>query len=173
MECDHKSAETKSWTMDRKILMLVCLLVAAAPGLAFSASVYKWTDENGVVHFGDRQPTGQASEKINVRTGTPAADNDRASPQERLKSLQEEQDKEAASEQEKARQEAIRKQRQAACEKARKNLETLNTYSRIRIEEEDGEIRYLSPEEIEAQREKHQRLIEENCGPETDTGESE
>lgn len=157
--------------MDKKILMLACLLVAAVPGLASSASVYKWTDENGVVHFGDRQPAGQPSEKINVRTGTPSSDQGSPAPQERVKALEEERGKQAASEQEKSRQEALRKQRESICEQARANLEILNTHSRIQIEE-NGEIRYLSPEEIEAQREKAQRLIEENCGPVTDTSAS-
>ena len=55
--------------MNRKILLLT-VLMAAAPGLATSASVYKWTDENGVTHFGDRQPTGQNAEQVNVRSGT-------------------------------------------------------------------------------------------------------
>jgi len=70
--------------MNRKILLLT-VLMAAAPGLATSASVYKWTDENGVTHFGDRQPTGRNAEQVNVRSGTSqGAGVQRRSAQEQL-----------------------------------------------------------------------------------------
>ena len=48
---------------------------------------------------------------------------------------------------------------------ARSNLEVINSNARIRVEE-NGETRYLSPEEIEQQRQKFQEIADENCGPE-------
>ena len=41
----------------------------------------------------------------------------------------------------------------------------INSNARIRVEE-NGETRYLSPEEIEQQRQKFQEIADENCGPE-------
>lgn len=152
--------------MDRRILMLT-LVMAAAPGVAMSASVYKWTDENGVIHFGDRQPNGKQAEKVSVRTGkTQASDSSRPTPQERLNSLEEQQAEQ--SKQEKAAQasEAQRKQRAKNCEAAQKNLEIIRTKSRIRIEEGE-EQRYLTPEEIEQYKTKYEEAISEFCGPET------
>ena len=151
--------------MNRKILLLT-VLMAAAPGLATSASVYKWTDENGVTHFGDRQPTGRNAEQVNVRSGTiQGAGVQRRSAQEQLDELQEQQAAEQQQREESAVEEARRKQREANCNTARSNLEVINSNARIRVEE-NGETRYLSPEEIEQQRQKFQEIADENCGPE-------
>jgi hypothetical protein len=70
-------------------------VVSAAPVQA--ESVYKWTDKDGVTHYGDRQPQGQESESVDVVSGTSRSTNSedgkkggesgRLSPQERLKTL--------------------------------------------------------------------------------------
>ncbi len=148
--------------MNRKTLMLT-LLMTVAPGMAMSASVYKWTDENGITHFGDRQPVGASSETVNVRSGTSSgAATSRSSPQKRLGELQEQQQNEADREKETAVEAARRKQREANCENARSNLKVIESNARIRIEE-DGEMRYLSPEEIAEQKEKLEKIAAENC----------
>ena len=61
--------------------------------------------------------------------------------------------------------EARRKQREANCATARSNLDVIDRNARIRIEE-NGEQRYLSPEEIAEKRAEFERIAEENCGPE-------
>ncbi|MCK0164990.1 DUF4124 domain-containing protein [Marinobacter sp. S6332] len=152
--------------MNRKALMLT-LLIAVAPSVAMSASVYKWTDEDGVTHFGDRQPVGSNSETVNVRSGTSsAASNNRPSPQERLGELEEQKRKEAEREKESAVEAARRKQREANCETARSNLEVIQNNARIRIEE-NGEMRYLTPEEIDEQRKKLEEIAAKSCEPES------
>ncbi len=154
--------------MDRRILMLA-LAMAVAPGAAMSASVYKWTDENGVIHFGDHQPNGKKAEKVSVRAGTAQPlDSARPSPQERLSSLEEKKAEKQEKENEAAASEAQRKQRAKNCEAAKKNLDIIRTKSRIRIDE-DGEQRYLTPEEIEQYKAKYEEAISEFCGPETPT----
>ena len=150
--------------MNRKILTLT-LLLAVVPGVAMSASVYKWTDENGVTHFGDRQPTGSKAERVNVRSGTSSdASGNRPSPQERLQNLQEHQEDEARQRQETAVEEARRKQRDANCATARSNLEVIANHARIRIEE-NGELRYLTPEELAEKRAELERMAKDNCEP--------
>ncbi|MBL3558239.1 MULTISPECIES: DUF4124 domain-containing protein [Marinobacter] len=147
--------------MNRKILTLAVLLVAA-PAISSAASVYKWTDENGVTHFGDRQPSGQQSEPVSIRTGKRSESN-RQSPQEQVKALEEREAEQAERQEESAAEQARRKQREANCETARSNLSILKRNSRIRVEE-DGEQRYLSEEEIEEQRTKFEEIADENCG---------
>ncbi|WP_417519622.1 DUF4124 domain-containing protein [Marinobacter sp.] len=147
--------------MNRKTLILT-LLMAVVPGMAMSASVYKWTDENGITHFGDRQPVGAKSETVNVRSGTLSGTTNRPSPQKQLDELQEQQQKEADREKETAVEAARRKQRAANCESAQANLKVIDSNARIRIEE-NGEMRYLSPEEIAEQREKLEKIAAENC----------
>ncbi|MBL1271782.1 MAG: DUF4124 domain-containing protein [Oceanospirillales bacterium] len=150
--------------MNRKTLMLT-LLIAVAPGMTMSASVYKWTDANGITHFGDRQPVGANSETVNVRSGTSSGAASRTTPQKRLGELQEQQQKEADRKKATAVEAARRKQRAANCESARSNLKVIDSNARIRIEE-NGEMRYLAPEEIAEQREKLEEIAAENCGPE-------
>ncbi len=151
--------------MNRKILMLT-LLMAMTPGLAAGASVYKWTDENGVTHFGDRQPTGANSEQVNVRSGTTSRGQEqRRSAQDQLGDLQQQQQTQEQRRQETAVEEARRKQREANCATARSNIEVLNSNARIRVEE-NGEMRFLTPDEINEQRRRFQEIADENCGPE-------
>lgn len=149
--------------MNRNALTLA-LMMAIVPGIAMSASVYKWTDKEGVTHFGDRQPVGESSETVNVRSGTSSGtDNSRPSPQKRLGELQERQQAEIEKKQETAVETARRKQREANCENARSNLKVIDSNARIRIEEE-GEMRYLTPDEIAEQRMKLEEIAAENCG---------
>jgi len=151
--------------MNRRILMLA-LIMCTTPGLAAGASVYKWTDENGVTHFGDRQPTGSKAEQVDVRSGNRSPTGERQSPQERLNELEQNQQNEAQEREETAAEEARRKQREANCATARSNLDVINSNARIRTEDEDGELRYLSPEEIDERRQEFEKVVEENCNPE-------
>jgi hypothetical protein len=148
--------------MKIKALTLATLL-ALTPALGVAQSVYKWTDENGVTHFGDRQPSGKQSERVSIKTGRPSGDS-RQSPQERLGEMEEQQRQEQQRADESAAERAQRKQREAACETARSNLDIIERNSRIRVEE-DGEQRFLSPEEINEKRQEFQTMVEENCGP--------
>lgn len=54
--------------------ILVLLVAALASSQAFAELVYKWTDENGRLHYSDAPPKGRPSQavEINVRDLTPA-----------------------------------------------------------------------------------------------------
>jgi len=147
--------------MNRKTFTLAVLL-AATPAMAIAASVYKWTDEDGVTHFGDRQPTGQQAESVSIRTGKGSGSGG-MSAQEQLEALETQEAEEDQQRQESAVEEARRKQREANCETAQSNLALIQRNSRIRIEEE-GELRYLTPEEIEEKKQQFEQIAEENCG---------
>lgn len=145
--------------------LFFAMAIALAPGMATAGSVYKWTDDEGVTHFGDRQPPGRQAESVNIRTGSSSGGQQRNSPQERLEQLQGQQAEQAEQKKLSAAEEARQKQRKANCETAQQNLNILKTYSRVRVEE-DGEQRYLSPEEIEERRQQFQEVADENCGEE-------
>ncbi|MES9818337.1 MAG: glutaredoxin domain-containing protein [Candidatus Thiodiazotropha sp.] len=44
-----------------------CLLVAIAGGSANADAIYKWRDENGKIHFGDRPPATEESTPVTVK----------------------------------------------------------------------------------------------------------
>lgn len=157
----------KSKGMNTKILALaVCIM--AIPVLATAESVYKWTDENGVTHFGDRQPTGQQSESISIRTGksSRSGGSGSMSPQQRVQQMEEQEAENAQSQQVSAAEEARQKQRAANCETARNNLSLIRSGSRIKIEE-NGEERFLTPEEIAEKRAQFEEIAELNCNDDT------
>lgn len=148
--------------MSQNILTLT-LLLAIIPAGTSSAPVYTWTDNNGVTHFGDRQPTGSTAERVNVRSGTASdAVADRQNPQTRLQNAQQRQANETELSEETAVQKARRQQRAANCETARSNLDVIDRNARIRVEE-NGEQRYLSEQEIADKRIEFERIAEENC----------
>lgn len=144
-------------------LMLLALIALALPSLASAESVYRWKDENGVVHFGDREPMGQSSERVSVKTGRPSGDAERASPQEQVEALEENEADRQRREKETAVEEARRKQREARCQTAEANLQAINSNARIRVTE-DGEQRYLSPEEIAEKKRQFEDIVAESCG---------
>ena len=49
------------------LLMLAVSVVVCAP-CAFAGDVYKWTDVDGRVHFGDRPPDGAPAQEIRIRS---------------------------------------------------------------------------------------------------------
>jgi len=61
----------------RIVILLTCmasLLVSFASGNAIATEVYKWTDESGVVHYGERPPAGQTTQVIDIpETRNPGA----------------------------------------------------------------------------------------------------
>lgn len=61
-------------------MKILCLILALLPLLA-SAEVYKWTDENGNVHFGDRPKNLNKAEVVEIReqkTGSMVSDSQKA-----------------------------------------------------------------------------------------------
>lgn len=144
-------------------LLLLALLALTVPTLASADSVYRWTDENGVVHFGDREPSGRSSERVSVKSGKTSGDGERQSPQEQVEALEKNQAERERNENETAVDEARRKQREARCQTAQANLQAINSNARIRVTE-DGEQRYLDPEEINAKKQEFEKIADESCG---------
>ncbi len=145
--------------------LLLAVVIAIAPGSAISESVYKWTDEDGITHFGDRQPAGTRAETVNIRTGGSANRVAGQSPQDQVEELEGRQQDAAERQRLEVVEEARQKQRSANCEAAQSNLRILASTSRIRVEE-DGEQRYLTPDEIIEKRKSFEQIAQENCGPE-------
>ncbi|TBW50982.1 DUF4124 domain-containing protein [Marinobacter halodurans] len=149
--------------MNKTGILLTCLLSVSAFS-ATAGSVYKWTDENGVVHFGDQKPINKKSETVNVRSGTSKADTGEArmSPQEKVDALDKSRADQAEKDKQSREEEAQAKQREKNCEIATKNLQTINSHARIKISE-NGEQRYLTPEEIQKKKDEFQKIIDEDC----------
>ena len=108
------------------VLMLVSLILAhiGSAGSAV-AKVYKWTDANGKVHYGERPPPGTTGESVRVpksdNTSTaPVGDAERRARQRKLLRAFEDDRKEREANKAKTRKQEAKLKR--ACEKMRKYI---------------------------------------------------
>ena len=148
-----------------KVIIVPILLIILVP-FAVMAEVYKWKDEHGRVHYGDR-PNGQDADEIVIeeKTGSPDHDKkktiDRKVKQERLLQLY-------AEEREQKKQEKIDQQnekitRKNTCNKARNYHKEILNSGYLYEEDDNGEKRILSIEEFEAHLAETEKLIEKYC----------
>ena len=141
------------------------MLAVSAAGMAFASNIYKWTDEQGNVHYGDR-PTGDASEERLAISSRPT---DPSKVQTRVQAAYEARaaaKKAAASEpagpsSEELQAQALERQEKCATYKAR--LQKFLTSHRLYKEDENGERVYLDEDETLAARERVRNQVEEYC----------
>lgn len=130
---------------------LLLLLLSLGPGV--EADVYRWEDENGRVHFGDRPPASEAADITTVETqNSPPSSSvsapgqsDRAVARQRLlDQYQKERDAKKEATQKKRAEEERRTQ---LCVQARAELENYQTHPVLYEMAPNGERRYLSDAE--------------------------
>lgn len=124
-------------------------------------TMYRWTDEQGVTHYGQVPPIGVEAERITH--SSPRVDR---APQERLERAQEamgeRRQQTDVQRDERAQQEAAEQQRRVNCQQARTNLETLTSRGQVTLRD-DGEARVLPEEERQALIETTREQIREFC----------
>ncbi len=131
-----------------------------------SAGVYKWTDADGRVHFGDRPPTSVEAEPIAVVPPTSLGSGG-AGPgaSERLRSMADRLEQERlAREQTLAEQSRIEMQAQESCQKlaARlRHMDSISVFYRLNVQ---GEREFLSDAEGDALRERMRTRYSDQCG---------
>lgn len=143
-----------------------CLAVSAS-GVA--SEVYRYTDENGTVHYGDR-PTGEADEQQVAIVSRPT---DPVAVQQRYQARYGESDDSSGSSEESAQEEerkptraelkAAEAQRAADCEQYRARLERFESARRLYRESEGGERYYMTDDEILETRTKARELVDKTC----------
>jgi hypothetical protein len=129
-----------------------------------ATTYYRWKDDNGKLVVSDRPPS---DEDISYEVVTPSTSiirrvesGEGAVPPETVPSPGNEFEPEDTS----ADELQVARKNPEICARAQKNLETLNTTARIRIHDSDsGELRYLTEDEKEAQREKARDVIRAHC----------
>ncbi len=137
------------------IVFLIMLAVSSA-GVVFAGDTYKWTDEDGNVHYGDR-PTSELSEE-------PLAVSSGLTDSSKFPALYE--PKAAAIEPgeptpEELRAQALEQEEKCATSKAR--LQRFLTSRRLYKQDANGERVYLDEDETLAERERAQSQVEEYC----------
>jgi Domain of unknown function (DUF4124) len=144
--------------------LALAAIAAAAPGAVAAGDIYKWTDENGVVHFGDR-PSGDDSETVialSTESGSPAP----APEPVRTASAVPAATAAAAPAPAGPTEEELRAEAEKRAEKCalyKERLQKFVTSRRLYRQDENGERVYLNEEETLAARAKVQEQVLEYC----------
>ena len=158
----------------RKLTATVATAVVLVASSSFASDIYRYTDEDGNVHYGDR-PTGAPTEErvaiASSRTDSAAA---RAYMEQRYSLNQQAEESAAQStipeevveEEEMTRAERAAEQRERAqkCQQYRERLETFVSSRRLYRENDNGEREYLEESEVNEARDRVQELVDEHCG---------
>ena len=153
--------------MKGKRIVLSCAVMAMtlASG-AMANEIYKWTDENGSVHYEDR-PSGAASEE---RLDITYRRTDGSAVQKRVQtrvdaqtSRREAASVAAAAQQEAADNAAADEARMQKCERSRARLESYLQSRRLYRTDENGERVYLDDAQRQEARQKAEEQISEFC----------
>lgn len=147
----------------RRGWLIVVLLVVGTP--VWAAGVYKWVDEQGRVHYGDKPQGGQA-ESVDVKSepGTssaPAVDLDQT--RQRLLQAYEEERLEREQKRAEAAKEAER--RKQNCARAKDELRNLETASYLYDFDEKGERVILNDAEHARALARARADVKEWCSP--------
>ncbi|WP_133300619.1 DUF4124 domain-containing protein [Seongchinamella sediminis] len=139
------------------VAMVAGLLVASMNVVA-DATLYRWKDSEGNIVMSDRPPpTGTEYEAIATDSsvvrrveGEPAPEPVVAKPRPKPAPPPE-------------TSKTVYEENPEYCENARKNLELIDRAPRIRMADENGEMRYITDDERAAQRETNLTIIERYC----------
>lgn len=126
--------------------------------LSSGAGVYRWVDEQGVTHFGEKPPAPGVGEKIKVSAPGPSSTPKTASGSTG-KDTAPATPSEAEATAAKAQAEVTRKN----CEAYAANLKVLREHGRIREQSTDGQVKMLSEEEKLSRIQQAEKYIAENC----------
>ncbi len=146
-----------------------CILFTTA-SLVFSAAavageIYKWTDENGNVHYEDR-PTGEDVERVAVVSSNTDNSAVRASIDARRARQAAREDANAKRDEEAARAEEVAKiaaEREQKCQESRQRMESYLQARRLYRESDNGEREYLDDTQVMEARSKAQEDIQAYC----------
>lgn len=138
------------------ILSTLALALLIASANLHADKVYKWVDDEGVVHYGTRAPSDRETSSFTPHTGH--------SEPVTYDYGQDEEEKERRSAQNKGEEEErVTLPDPERCEAARNNLRALNNFGRVRVKNADGEVHYLTEEEQQERIKEAQQVIDEAC----------
>ena len=147
----------------RHHITAVILILACLPA---TAEVYKWVDEDGNVHYGDK-PTGNEPERMAI--ASQPTDNARVQQQIQVSTTARTQRREAeaaaaAEGPSKEELQAEAQERAQRCQSARATMQSFITSRRLYREDESGERVYLDESETIAARQRVEDQNDEYCG---------
>jgi len=145
-------------------LLVIGINMVFFPPVGF-AEMFKWTDENGVVHYSQHPPPADVNEVMEIAP-PPNIDTDKAlreleADREKLHELEKQREEQQAKETEKERIAAIFEKN---CRISRERLENLQTGpTRVRAIDAEGNMTRTTEEEHQARIDEVKKKIEKYC----------
>jgi hypothetical protein len=135
------------------LVLMLAVFTSLNPTTLNAGAIHKWVDDKGNVHYSDAPPAKTKSE--NVRVQSAPSDPGKALP--RLNSP--DSSSQAAGNEQKVSED------QAAniCASAKADLDVISTSDRIQVQTADGNLRYLSDEEIAERQASSQAEVDRFC----------
>ena len=147
--------------------MIVTFTLCLAAGPSAASEIYKWTDENGNVHFGDK-PEGEKPERIAIasRATDRGAVRSQVAARNEARTARAEEASAAATEGPSAEEQAAEAANKAKqCATYRDRMQKMVASRRIYRENATGEREYLSDAEMLTARAEVEQRISEFCNP--------
>ena len=151
--------------MIRKTLILFTTASIAFGTAAVAGEIYKWTDEEGNVHYEDR-PTVEDVERVAINSSRTDSSSVRASIDARRasQSAREEANAQREEDERKAAEVAkIAAEREEKCQESRARMESYLQARRLYRENENGEREYLDDSQVMEARTQAQEDIQAYC----------
>ena len=152
--------------MTRHIVALSAFAIAAAAPL-YASEIYRWTDAEGNVHYGDRPSGAPTEQRMNItykRTDSSALQARAQSRAEGNQAIRDGLDTRADEREAREEERAKAEERKQKCVEYRGKLETMVTARRLYREDENGERVYLNDSQIDEARQRAEELVAEYCG---------
>ncbi len=150
----------------KRLLLAFAVFALTVSGGVMASEIYKWVDDQGNVHYGDR-PSGDAGTEVVALTylrTNPSSVKERVAAHGETQAAREEKRTAAAEEKKAAAEEAAKAaEKQQKCEGYRARLETYVQSRRLYREDANGERVYLDEGQTNAARKRVEDLIAENC----------
>jgi len=140
---------------------MICLLWAQLDPAA--AQVYKWVDEKGVTHYGERAPQGTKAKEVEQRLANPGPASGTAAPQDWKEKEAEFKRRRIDAERTDAKQKQNQEAMERACAQARNRLAVANSGRRLFRLNDKGERTYVGDEERNAAIAQAEQAVAQNC----------
>ena len=141
-----------SISMQRSLLFLL-MTAFSANSLSADITIYRWVDENNIVHFSQNQPkTGNFSQLSAKKMSA-----------QKIKAAYLAKQEMAAQREEEAKAESIKDDEKVQCVTARQNLKTLQDFDNIQYKTNTGKVKLLTAKEKKAQLAFNKKQIELYC----------
>ena len=148
-----------------RAIAVALMLAVTVAGPATAGDIFKWTDEDGNVHFGD-VPVSAESEKVAIQSRPTNPAHVQAMVQTRADAAAKGAEEQASATPAGPSPEELQAQTDARaekCSKYRAQLQKYVTSRRLYRQDENGERVYLDEEETQAARERVENQVQDYC----------